>query len=280
MRNRNLQLRRMRFLPFTEPLEQRRVLSTIQVTSPIDLPQKMNGGSNPVDTGGLVSLRSAIQAANASSGPNISNTIDLPAGTYTLSVVPTELQINGNLTIQGAGAATTIINANSLDRVFDILGGTVTISGVTIEGGMASMGAGVLNNGANLTLSNDVISGNHAVGYTGENGFAGTSAAMTGDAGAVGGAGYGGGVDNASGTLSIVDSSIMSNSATGGAGGIGGEGVRSTGATGDTEGGNVSPTVPRWAAETCPLTGGTRPVTTATPVGQEEWVSGAVCTTP
>ena len=67
----------------SEQLEERRVLSTIQVTSTVDLPQPMNGGSNPVVTGTLITLRSAIQAADATAGPT---TIDLPAGTYTPSV--------------------------------------------------------------------------------------------------------------------------------------------------------------------------------------------------
>ena len=62
----------------------------------------------------------------------------LPAGTYTLTRAGTnedaaatgDLDITQNLTITGAGAATTIIDGNQLDRVFQNHGATVTISGV------------------------------------------------------------------------------------------------------------------------------------------------------
>ncbi len=56
-------------------------------------------------------------------------------------------------------------------RAFDVLSGTVTISGMTISGGVAnlsspniaSVGGGVVNF-ATLTLSNDVLTGNQALG--------------------------------------------------------------------------------------------------------------------
>jgi hypothetical protein len=161
----------VRLRPIIEGLEGRVVLSTFQVTTTND--SVAVNTTTGIDATGQVSLRSAIMAANTDGG---SNTINLPAGTYdlTLSGRDGDLAINGDLTIQGAGA-TTIINGEVLDRVFEIQGGNVTISGVTVTGGSASTGGGILNNGGNLTLSADVISGNEAVGFTGANGVAGTS---------------------------------------------------------------------------------------------------------
>ena len=64
--------------------------------------------------------------------------ITLPAGSYTLSIVGADedaartgdLDIAGDLSITGAGAESTIIDARGLDRVLHILtGGIVQISG-------------------------------------------------------------------------------------------------------------------------------------------------------
>lgn len=77
------------------------------------------------------SLRGAIIAANANGVG--ADTINLPAGTYTLTLAGInedlgatgDLDITSNITIAGAGAASTIIqagttNANGIDRVFDL----------------------------------------------------------------------------------------------------------------------------------------------------------------
>jgi hypothetical protein len=91
-----------------------------------------------VDGGdGLTSLREAILQVNAGAG---GDTIILSAGTYTLSLGPAgddngdngDLDILKSVTITGAGAQSTIIDANGLDRVFHIQGisTVVTMSGV------------------------------------------------------------------------------------------------------------------------------------------------------
>ena len=64
-----------------------------------------------------------------------------------------DLDIKGNLTIKGKGPASTIIDGNSLDRVFQVFSGKVQISGVTIQHGMATEGGGLLNSGGKVTLS-------------------------------------------------------------------------------------------------------------------------------
>ena len=85
-----------------------------------------------------------------------------------------DLDILGNLTLQGAGAGVTIVDGNQLDRVIDIpwLPAEVDISGVTIRNGSVDFPAGVAedpswlaeNGGcilsrATLTLRNSVVTG-------------------------------------------------------------------------------------------------------------------------
>ncbi len=121
---------------------------------------------------GLTSLREAIIAVNAGSG---GDTINLAAGTYTLSIAGTgedagatgDLDINKDVTISGAGAGTTIIDGNSIDRVFHIKGtsNTASISGVTIQGGDQSNGGGIfVDNTSTLNLSGATLTGNNHSG--------------------------------------------------------------------------------------------------------------------
>jgi len=80
------------------------------------------------------SLREAIIAANAGPGADI---ITLPAGTYTLTIAGAneddaatgDLDIKGDLMINGATGATTIIDGGAIDRVFQVIGAvTVTLN--------------------------------------------------------------------------------------------------------------------------------------------------------
>ena len=144
------------------------------------------------------SLRQAIIDANTSAG---ADTITFASGgTYSLTIAGTgedaaatgDLDITDDLTIIGAGTGSTIIDANSLDRVFQVHSGTVTISDLTIQGGLLGAGqhgAGVaVESSASLTLDTVTVTGNQATG----------------------GVNSGGGLYNA-GTLTIVDSSISNN---------------------------------------------------------------------
>jgi len=129
------------------------------------------------------SLRGAIAFANLSPG----TTINVPAGTYNLTISGAgegfsgdisvgDLDVIGNNTsIVGAGSAVTIIHQTSAgDRVFEVnpflVAGLVTsISGVTISGGTETTGVGgggILSGSLNnsLTISNSIISGNSATG--------------------------------------------------------------------------------------------------------------------
>ena len=107
------------------------------------------------------SLREAI--ASGDSG----DAINIPLGVYTLTL-GTELAIDQNLSLTGAGSGDTIIqaaasSADATHRVLTVSGDRrVSISGVTIRHGNIGEGGGVLNNG-NMTLTNSSITGNTAV---------------------------------------------------------------------------------------------------------------------
>jgi hypothetical protein len=122
---------------------------------------------------GTCSLRAAVMQANRMPG---NTTIILPAGTYTLTRLPTGANGDDNgdlnltapaggnpvITISGSGPDSTSINANSLDRVFSIdFGRKATIGGVTVSNGLASGAGGIFNHGA-LTVSHCTVSGNRA----------------------------------------------------------------------------------------------------------------------
>jgi hypothetical protein len=120
---------------------------------------------------GKISLREAIIAANSTSG---ADSISLPAGTYLLTIpgsgenncLQGDLDIKDDLTIIGAGADSTIVDANGLDRAFDIESGASLIRGLTIRGGSSKEGGGtyVTSSATSLTLDCVVITGNAATG--------------------------------------------------------------------------------------------------------------------
>jgi CSLREA domain-containing protein len=155
--------------------------------------------------GGSCTLRAAIQEANSNS---ISDTIELPAGTYTLTIPGNDasaamgdLDIVNPVAIEGAGADVTVIDAAGLDRVFEIpfSPGTfqVTLDSVTIRGGALTNagGAGVVHSDdGTLVLLSVTITDNHVAGITSN---------------AVGGA-----LDvNGGGVATILDSLLADNSA-------------------------------------------------------------------
>jgi len=131
-------------------------------------------GDGICDNGlGFCTLRAAVMEANRSAS-NV--TIILPADTYTL-VGPVagidedtgDLNLTapaaGNpvITITGAGASTTIIDADGEDRVLTVAEGrTAVIGGVTLRNGspLAGGGGGIQNHGV-LTLTGVVVRDNH-----------------------------------------------------------------------------------------------------------------------
>ncbi len=131
--------------------------ATFTVNTTADTQDIALGNGVRADAGGMCSLRAAISEANVLAGADI---INVPAGTYTTTLAAAnensnaggDLDITSPLTINGASAATTIVQANASintanERVFHILaGGTaVTISNVTVQNGVFRF-AGALPN--------------------------------------------------------------------------------------------------------------------------------------
>ena len=119
--------------------------------------------TDPGDTGAPGQLRSLINAA----APG--DTIVIPPGIITLITFANEdanvtgdLDIHKDLTIQGAGAGSTVLDGGGGDRVIDIFApATVMISNVTIRnGGFGSRGGGGIRNAGTLTLIDGTVSGN------------------------------------------------------------------------------------------------------------------------
>jgi CSLREA domain-containing protein len=209
---------------------------------------------------GYCSLREAIVSANADAASGATpgecpagagaDMVTLGAGLYELTTTgPSEdasatgdLDILTDLTVSGAGAASTTISGAGHDRVVDVaVGTTVSIMGVTLADGQApagtdggpaapgsagGQGGGIRNNGGDLTVTDSVVRDN--VGGAGGNGGAGGA---TGGAG--GNGGPGGGIFT-TGKLTLVRSSVIGNS--GGPGGMGGVGTAGTTGTGGAGG--------------------------------------------
>ncbi len=237
-------LRTTRWQPHMEVLEVRQTPTVFSVNTVLDtVAVNLKNGK---DATGHVSLRSAIMAANAHPG---SDTIKLPVGTFKLTIpgagedadATGDLDINGNLTIQGKSSTSTIVDGNGLDRVFEVLSGTVSFSKLTIQDGRNTEGAGLFNAGGRVTLTSVAVIDNFAVGLNGANGTngsgnettgAGVRIGFAGFGGQAGGAAAGGGIFNASGSLTLVGSTIAANQAIGGNGGRGGNGADAIGADG------------------------------------------------
>jgi predicted outer membrane repeat protein len=153
---------------------------------------------NNLDSG-AGSLRAEIAAAH--NNDTIVFASSLSGKTITLT--SGELLINHNVSITGPGAGELTVSGNHTSRVFEVAKGanSVTLSGLTISNGQASVAGGILNHGT-LTVLGSTLSDNFAAGSI-----------------YVAGSGNGGGIEN-SGTLTVSGSTLSGNSATLGGGGI------------------------------------------------------------
>ena len=214
----------------------------------------VNTTDDEISPNGNCTLREAIQAANTHSvvdactaGRADNTVIDLPAGTYTLTIpgageddnASGDLDLKANITLHGIGAGPSRISGNRMDRVLDVhLGAKVLllnveiIHGKTVDGPPAGCdgsspcpaenGGGILNAGT-LILTGTTIAGN-AAGSGGSCSSANTD--CTGEPG-----GDGGGIFNL-GTLVLHESMVLDNLA-----GSGGAYVSGTAASGGFGGG-------------------------------------------
>ena len=115
--------------------------TTFTVNSTVDAPDAAPGDGFCDDGLGACTLRAAVMESNFLGGANV---INVPSGTYTLTIGPFDDEFNAggatmesgdldiidlsafslpqliSVTISGAGAGSTIINGGAIDRVFDI----------------------------------------------------------------------------------------------------------------------------------------------------------------
>jgi hypothetical protein len=173
---------------------------------------------------GSGSLRAAVTAANPG------DTITVPA--LTVFLTSGQIAVGKSVTITGAGARETTLSGTGQSRVFDVTGGTVSISGVTVTGGdgvntpggTAGAGGGILVGGGTLTLADSTVTGNQTMGTAAGSGIqAGGSLTVLRStisfnsgpgSNRAGGIGFAG-----SGALRVVDSTLAHNTlASGGLG--------------------------------------------------------------
>jgi CSLREA domain-containing protein len=111
------------------------------------------------------SLREAVIRANTCPG---TQTIRIPGGTYTLThtgidenaAATGDLDLTDSVNILGNDRP--VIDGNAADRIFDVKPGvTANLSGLVIQNGFASYGAGIWSNSATLNVNESVIQNNH-----------------------------------------------------------------------------------------------------------------------
>lgn len=146
------------------------------VDSTLDAVDADVGDGRCATASGACTLRAAVNEANDAAG---SDTIVLPAGTYTLTIPPGpvaatsffgDLDVVHDLKIRGAGADVTIIDANGTDRAFQARsdGGALPLRlelrGVSIVNGSPpeNHGGGIYGFNAELRLVDSVVAQNHA----------------------------------------------------------------------------------------------------------------------
>lgn len=187
------------------------------------------------DSSGSCSLRDAITSANnhdaeggcSAAAASGTTTIQLPAGNYNLTAG--ELKITSDVNLVGSGARSTIIEAfASGSRVIAISPGTVTIGGVTIEGGDETsdadnpgVGGGIwVDSNSSLTLQDSMVTGNSASTSGGGIDSDGSLTILRSTIENNSTGGIGGGIDDFGTSLSITNSTITGNKAQGSGGGL------------------------------------------------------------
>ena len=166
-----------------------------QVGNPIvvddlgDEPDANPGDGDFVTAGGAITLRSALDELRAQ-GAGAAITFDqglFTGGTQTITVAASDLSVFTNITITGPGAELLSISGGGVKRIFQVIGGSLNISGVTLAngygkggnggdgsgGGGGAMGAGgaIYIYGGDVTAANVVFDGNTAVGGDGGDGL-------------------------------------------------------------------------------------------------------------
>ena len=182
---------------------------TFQVDSTLDAVDANTGDGVCATATGTCTLRAAVMESNNYDGTDM---IRLPAGTYTLTIPPAEidasyagaLNVDGRVSIRGDGPDATIIDANGIDQAFKVgrssgLGSFDTylqLRGLTIRNGVAAntLGGAIVNFARRLRLLDVTVENNRAL--------------------------LGGAIDSNGGRVDVVRSRIVDNEGTACCGGI------------------------------------------------------------
>src|SRR4051794_24576176 len=145
--------------------------ATLTVNSDADAPDASPGDGHCATADGACTLRAAVMEANAGSD----DAIVLSAGHFKLTIAPVltalgrddgdpghgvdashgDLNMLVPMTVKGAGAKSTVVDGNRLDRIFDVQA-NATISDLTVTRGstrarelIGPTGGGAIGNSAN-----------------------------------------------------------------------------------------------------------------------------------
>lgn len=170
--------------------------ATLTVDSESDAVDLAPGDGVCATAAGTCTLRAAVQESNAWSGPDL---VVIPAGSYALTLegageddaASGDLDVRGDVMLQGQGSDVVVIDGRGLDRCIDLHAGALQAVGLTFRDGrvagfgggailasagsleltrcvvldcQASMGGGVaLTGDARASIARCRLSGNHAV---------------------------------------------------------------------------------------------------------------------
>jgi len=146
-------------------------------------------------------------------------------GPATVTLTTAELLINKSLTIIGPGANLLTVMRSAAGgtpnfRIFNIQGGTVNISGMTISNGNPVGAGGGISNSSTLTLTNSSVSGNTTAAAGGGISNPGTLTLTNSSVSGNTSGDHGGGIFGNGGTLTLNNSTVSGNNASFNGGGI------------------------------------------------------------
>lgn len=213
--------------------------ATFTVNSSADAGDRAPGDGLCQAASGECTLRAAIMETNALAGADV---IDVPAGIYQLTIpsgnpdpwyfdtdaAVSDLDVKDNLTVRGAGASSTIIDASGLgDRILEVLGNPYTpgslaveIAGLTLRGGTTTLDGGCIRHYDEglLTLRDAVLTGCKAATWSGGGLFQwgrGARILLIDSAVRDNAASWGGGIGGGNGTIELLRTSVTGNTALG-----------------------------------------------------------------
>lgn len=181
------------------------------LTTESDLPDLTPGDGACITSNTFCSLRAAIQEANALPGPDVihenQTTITLTlTGAGEDAAATGDLDITSDVTISSFNGGLPTIHGNDTDRVFDVRpGGKLRLIGLLIVHGKSEFGGAIRNMGV-LVVDSCYVS------FSTADGLIASSTTQ----------GFGGGIGNLGGFVTITDSGVTDDVATGVVGGTGG----------------------------------------------------------